>query len=187
MLNSKLTSKYKKIFCFDAESNGLAGEAFAIGAVVMDWEGQMLDQFSALTEIESVTDPWVKENVLPHLSELRPFNSKKDLRDSFWQFYLKHKENALCLVDCGVPVESNLIQACILDDPEARTFVAPYPLYDLSSFLLTVNLDPIDLHRKTFVQKSELVDHNPLADATASALTLVKLVKDYHLFKKENQ
>ena len=52
----------------DAETNGLYGDAFAIGAVLMDKEtGKEEKRFLARCPIEGCVDKFVKDNVLPEL------------------------------------------------------------------------------------------------------------------------
>ena len=178
----------KYIFSFDAESDGLAGESFAIGAIVIDWQGVIVEKFTAIAEAESVTNHWVQTNVLPHLQNLKVYSSKKEMREAFWQFWMKYKNESLALADIGVPVEANLLNTCIHDDLDAREFQGPYPLYDLSAFLLIAGHHPIDLQRKIFVDRTDLMEHNPLDDALATALTLIKIQNETNILnlKKQN-
>lgn len=52
---------------FDVESNGLHGEGFAVGWVIVDDEGQVIKSGYEACEPRGPIDPWVKENVLPSL------------------------------------------------------------------------------------------------------------------------
>ncbi|MDP2735113.1 MAG: hypothetical protein Q8P12_02815, partial [bacterium] len=50
--------KVKKIFSFDAETNGLWGQAFAVSAAVYE-DGKLVADFTAYLGAEGVTDGWV--------------------------------------------------------------------------------------------------------------------------------
>lgn len=175
----------KYIFSFDAEADGLTGDIFAIGVVVLDWEGTIVEEFSGVAESELVENTWVKENVLQHTKDLSKYETRQQLRNAFWNFWMKYKLNSLPLADVGVPVEANLLIKTINDDRKERAFKGPFPLYDLSAFLLTVNLDPIQIKRTDFANRTDLVDHNPLDDALASGLCLVRLRKEFGLLNFE--
>lgn len=175
----------KYLFSFDAEADGLTGDIFAIGVVILDWNGNIIDQFSGVAESAKVEDQWVKDNVIAHTNKLPQYNTRQELRNAFWEFWIKYKLNSLPLADVGVPVEANLILKTINDDPKTRSFKGPYPLYDVSAFLLTVGLDPIRVKRKDFVERSDLKDHNPVDDALASGLTVIKLRKEFNLLNFE--
>ena len=57
----------KKIFSFDAETNGLWGKAFAIAAVVTDENGKEIDQFIGRCPVQGEVNHWVSENVIPEM------------------------------------------------------------------------------------------------------------------------
>ncbi len=176
----------KYIFSFDAEADGLVGDLFAIGVVVIDWNGNTIDQFSGSAEIETVQNTWVKENVLNNIFTLPKYNSRKEMRDAFWGFWMKYKNDCLPLADVGVPVEGHLILKTIQDNIAEREFKGPFPLFDVSAFLLTCGLDPIKIQRKEFANRADLVEHNPVDDALASALTVIRLQKEFGLFVSKN-
>ncbi|MDD2388096.1 MAG: hypothetical protein PHP52_15080, partial [Bacteroidales bacterium] len=60
----------RKIFTFDAETNGLWGKAFAIGALVYDEQGTEIARFVGRLPDTEVTDQWVKDNVLPQITDI---------------------------------------------------------------------------------------------------------------------
>ena len=60
----------KNILSFDAETNGLWGQAFAIGAILYNPEGKEIDRFVGRCPIEEDVNSWVAENVLPKQSWL---------------------------------------------------------------------------------------------------------------------
>ena len=94
----------KNILLFDVESTSLHGTGFAVGAIVVNRDGTELDRFELLSKegAEKAND-WVKQNVIPHLSDMPTCETDKELRDAFFDFYLKHKETAeVWLVDVAI-------------------------------------------------------------------------------------
>lgn len=167
----------KKIFSFDAESNGLWGKAFAIAAVVYS-NGVEISKFVGRCTIEGDVDEWVKNNVLPKIEEI-PVNYKnyKELIAGFADFYMKNKKDADILVHVGFPVEVK-----ILLDMHDFGFIgdwdAPYPLYDLSLYLAQAGENPISA--KDYATKYGLSflkerEHNPLYDAQLTARIFIHL------------
>ena len=162
-----------KIFSFDAETDGLYGDIFAIGAVVLDESGIIIDTFAGKACEESVSNAWVKENVLPYTVDLKQYASRQELREQFWSFYMRYREESICVADIMHPVESLLMRLCVQDNPEDREFKGPYPLYDLSTLLLACVVDPL-AERRELIEYKEGNGHNPLDDATVSGLCFLK-------------
>src|SRR5437660_1047785 len=80
---------------FDVESNGLHGEAFAVGAVLMKADETILDEFTGRCPIKGEIDEWVKDNVLPPLKDMpEGYKSAKKLRSAFWEWYKSAKAKA---------------------------------------------------------------------------------------------
>ena len=59
-----------KILSIDAETNGLWGKAFAIGAVLYE-NGEEIKTFLSRCPINGNVDKWVSENVLPQLEDVK--------------------------------------------------------------------------------------------------------------------
>lgn len=163
------------LFSFDVETDGLYGPAFAAAAVVMDENGKILDQFCEKCMTPPILDDWVKANSLPHLEDIPECESRRALRDHFWNFYMKYKAQCTIVADTPYPVESGFLRACVEDCPEARIWQGPYPLLDVASILYAHGLDP-DADRLAF-SGQEGKRHHPLDDAIASALCLLKAMK----------
>ena len=161
-----------KLFVFDVETDGLYGDGFAVGAVVLE-DGKEVARFSGIAEPEKVKNEWVRENVIPHLDGLTEFPTRKDMRNAFWEFWMKHRDGALCFADFGSPVESGFFRACVTDDPERRMWDGPYPLHEVGTLLLAAGIDP-DIDRVEFSGLKNLKKHNPVDDALASAITIDK-------------
>lgn len=154
-----------KIFSVDAETDGLYGDVWAIGAVVANESGEIVATFAGQVPYTG-TNEWVRENVAPFVS-LPGYESARALRDAFWIFWIAHREGALCLADFGTPVESGLFRSCVADDPNARQWLGPYPLHEVGTALLCAGIDP-DIDRIDFSGLNGLSRHNPVDDARAS-------------------
>jgi hypothetical protein len=161
--------KKENIFIFDVESTSLYGTGFAVGAVVYNLGGTEVDRFEMLS-VQGAWDanPWVKENVIPHLKDMPEVMYNITLRQKFYQFYLKHKDTADIWSDCNFPVETNFLAEIVKDSPTDREFAMPYPLKDIST-IVDINID-----RAKECGIPGLRKHNPLDDARASAYFLLK-------------
>lgn len=152
------------IFVFDVESTSLHGSGFAVGAVVFNKTGNIVDKFELLSkEGEARANDWVKTNVIPHLKDMPSCATDRELRDAFYAFYLKYKDTAEIWSDCNFPVETNFLSDVVRDDPDGRQWNMPYPLKDISTVF------DIHVDRLEYCGISGLRRHNPLDDATASA------------------
>ncbi len=156
-----------KVFCVDAETDGLYGPVWAIGAVVLD-DGEVAHAFRAQIDPSVVADEWTRANVVP-VVDLPLFASRADLLEAFWAFWVTHSADAICVADVGAPVEAGLFRACVERDLEARRWEGPYPLHELATALLAAGVDP-DVDRRAFCGRPDLTPHDPADDALASAL-----------------
>lgn len=161
----------KLIFSVDAESDGLYGDIWAIGAVVMNQRGSVLDFFMGKAAVDAVRDEWVRENVVAPCAKLGEFKSRPDLRTAFWHFWMKWREKCVCVGDFGAPVEALLFRKCVEDDPAERTWLGPYPMHELGTALLLGGVDP-DVNRIEFagyLPNEGMTQHNPFDDAVVAA------------------
>ena len=163
------------IFSADAETNGLYGDVWAIGAVTLTQapdqrETEAAVVFSGQLDPDVVTDPWTWANVVPHV-DLPRYDTREHLLDAFWDTWLAHSaaSRSVAVADCGYPVETGLYRACVELAPEVRWNQGPFPLHELSTWLLAAGLDP-ELDRREYVGRTDLVCHNPVADALVQAL-----------------
>lgn len=157
-------------FIFDVESDGLYGEGFAFGYVVIDNENNVIkaDSYISIEGQKNVKTKWVKENVLP-IKCKNEVRNNIELRNKFYEIL---QENSDCEIwsDVNFPVETNFLRDIVKDDEE-RAFEMPYPLKDVSTIV------DVEIHRiNTFNSECEcnLVEHNPEHDALASAYLLTK-------------
>lgn len=164
-----------KIFSFDAETNGLWGEAFSIGALVYDESGKEIARFVARLSDEKVTNEWVKENVLSQIKAIpvthQTYNEM--LRD-FADFYMQHKEGADILVHMGVPVESRILRD-MYEFGYIGEWDGPFPLCDVAGNLQQAGENPtsVDKYVKKFVLSVPGFDggtHNPLYDSAVAVV-----------------
>jgi len=163
----------KPILAFDAESNGLHGAAFAIGAVLLNPDGTDAETFCARCPIVGDVDPWVRDHVLPALDGVpATFETPEAMRSAFWSWLTSRQSDALVVVDCGWPVEAGLMSACVDDDP-SRAFKGPYPLHEVASLLFATGHDPLALYAERVLSPAQLTihrKHHPVDDARVSAL-----------------
>lgn len=173
----------KTLFVFDVESIGLHGEAFAVAGGIYLANGAVQEEFCfACPESEALGHPddrkWVKENI-PILETTH--RTTRGIRDAFWQIWKRAKDAGCIMVaDCGWPVETNFLRACVADDPEARKWSGPYPMFDASSFIAAAGDDPLGKNPRT---PSEMPEHNPLADARQSARLISEALKKLNLWQ----
>jgi hypothetical protein len=165
----------KKVFSFDAETNGLWGQAFAIGALVYDEQGAEIARFVGRLPDTEVTDEWVEENVLPKIGDIPVTHTNYDsLLADFAKFYLTNKEGADVVVHMGYIVETKVLRD-MHDSGLIGDWDAPYPLYDVSGNLQAVGADPTSVEK--FVAENDLSvgkfaggTHNPLYDSAVAAV-----------------
>ena len=164
----------RKNFSFDAETNGLWGQAFSIGALVYDENGVEVARFIGRCPIGGKVNEWVQENVLPQMAEIPvSHNGYESLLADFSKFYLENKADADIIVHMGVPVESNLLRDMhalgLIGD-----FDGPYPLIDLAGSLQQAGEDPTSVDGYVRKHGLEVPDfgttHNPLYDSAVAAV-----------------
>ena len=164
----------KNTLSLDAETNGLRGRAFCIGAILYGPDGKETQRFIGRCPIRGKTSDWVAKNVIPQIREIKvTHKSYKSLLRDFASFYVENKDTADVVVHMGCPVETK-----IFDDMYDFGFIGewdnPYPLLDISGNLEQVGEDPLSVD--SYVQKYNLSvgefqggTHNPLYDAAAAA------------------
>jgi hypothetical protein len=173
-----------KIFSFDAEANGLWGEAFAISAAVYE-EGKMVNNFTAYLGPDGVTDGWVRDNVLPKLGSLTKTHDSYDVMlADFAEFYRANKADADIIAHMGVPVEAK-----VLLDMHTKGYIGdwdgPYPLVDVAGVLKAKGYNPtsVDSYNKEFglmegrPEAEGLATHHPLYDSVAAAVAYMHLLQ----------
>lgn len=175
-------SSSTKLLSFDLETNGLHGQAFAIGAVVMNASGEVLDEFTARCKLNSEVDEWVQANVLPSIKDMpETHGDYKTMREAFWRWYEKTEPEAdYVVVSNGYPVEYRFLLDCQEADLEKRYWQHPFPILDLTSLLLQVK-PKLNENKTEILNKANdgqtLLPHHPLHDAKATALLAFEAFK----------
>jgi hypothetical protein len=171
----------KKLFSFDAETNGLWGQAFAIGALVYDEDGIEIARFVGRLPETEVTDEWVRENVLPKITDIPvTHQSYNGLLADFAAFYKANKDGADVVVHMGYIVEARILRD-MHDKGLIGEWDGPYPLHDVAGYLAQAGEDPTSVDG--YVRKHGLViagdfaggTHNPLYDSEVAARVLMHL------------
>ena len=156
----------KNFFVFDCESTSLHGSTFAVGCIVSDPKGNEIDRFELLSlEGKENAGDWMKENVMPNLSDMPTCKTDLELRNRFFDFYLKHKESCNIYSDVNYPVETNFLAEVVKDDFKNREWSMPYPLFDIA---MSVDIEIDRCEKYTNETGKELRKHNPIDDSIAS-------------------
>ncbi len=156
--------KNKSIISFDAETDGLWGNAFIISAVKYDISGNEVNRFTERCKAE-IKDDWVRQNVVPNIENI-PITqeSYKSLLESFFKWYKDNSENTCILTHMGHIVEAKIIRDAhdlkIIGDWDA-----PYLWYDCCLFFNDSVDNYIKEHKLLINEKSST--HNPLYDCIA--------------------
>ena len=155
-------------FFVDAETDGLYGDFLSVAVLVTDDCGEETDRFYAAVEAPEVRSAWVRENVLPSLTnaeELVP--NEQALLERFWRFWLKHREQAVCIADVACPVEARLFAKCVEAELPQREFLGPFPIYDLATLLAARGID-FDTDRRR-LSGLDLRQHDAMDDVRMMA------------------
>ena len=163
-----------KFLSFDLETNGLHGNVFAVGAVVVDARGNVLDKFAARCPLEHDVDTWVKANVFPVIHDMPVTHTEqKELRHDFWKWYLQAEPKCdYVLVSNGYPVEYRFLLQCQEDDLENRYWQHPFPILDLTSILIATGHESLAKSQliSSIIREGKFARHHPVDDATIAAL-----------------
>lgn len=168
----------KIILSFDAETNGLWGKAFAIGAVLIT-DGKEVETFIGRCPINEPLNPWVAENVLPQMADIAVTHAGyAELLIAFMGWYNAHKENASVIVHMGLPVEARLFLDAhtmgIIGDWDA-----PFPLIDISAFpAIGTSVDGYNATHGIEVPTDMGGTHNPLYDSRAAVAAYAHIMKN---------
>lgn len=173
-----------KVLSVDAETNGLMGQPFAVGAVYTDSDGHAetyVDRCGVVGEI----DPWVLANVIPALDgiDYPPGRRYVEMLADFAAWFDARKDGARVIAHVAWPVEARLFTDMIglLDrDP----FSGPFPLHDLATLLYSrgwasISADAYIQDQGLAVPLAEgLSPHNPLYDAAVAEVAWRSLLRN---------
>lgn len=170
--------KMRKVFSFDAETNGLWGEAFSIGAVLLDETGNEISRFVGRCPISEKINDFVAANVLPEMESIpENYADYSSMLSAFMDYYRSNKSGADVIVHMGLPVEARLFLDAhnmgIIGDWDA-----PYPLIDISAYpQVGDSVDNYNVEHGITVPSFDGGTHNPLYDSMAAALCYRNIIK----------
>lgn len=160
-----------KVFSFDAETNGLWGKPFSIGAIVYQ-DGIEIAKFFGRLPDEFVTNEWVKDNVLPTLPKEVTHTEYSELLKDFSLFYMENKEDSHVICHMGYIVEAFLLRE-MHDLGFIGDWDAPYPLIDVEGLLRGRNVNSTSVDEYAEKMGLKISDygtkHNPLYDCEVTA------------------
>lgn len=169
-----------KIFSWDCETNGLWGQAFAIGAVIYE-DGREVKTFYARCPIEGQVDSWVEANVLPQMVDMvETHNSYDEMLKAFAEFFMVNKADADVIFHMGIPVESRVILE-MHDKGFIGDWDGAYPWLDIAGCLKQSGFDCTSVdtynagHGINVPQPEPGGTHNPIYDSRAAALCYMDL------------
>ena len=161
-----------KLFFVDAECDGLYGAFLSVGIVVTTLLGEELDRayFGIRKERLVVNDEWTRLNVLPIMGGYQEVDDENMLLEKTWEFWMKYQSDSYAVADVAYPVETRLFQSCVEIDRQARMFLAPFPLMDLSNMLYLRGLEPLIERKELLPEQYTCTEHNALEDSRMSAM-----------------
>lgn len=180
----------RRVLSFDVETDGLWGQAWAIGALVYDENGAEIARFLGRLPDEVVTDQWTRENVLPQLVSVPvTHESYESLLADFAEFYLANQEGADVIVHIGFPVETSVLRD-MHDLGLIGDWEAPFPLLDVAGMLKMAGADPTSVDKFAAEHGIEIAEfeggtHNPLYDSAVTAAVYRYLVAGVKNEKEE--
>ena len=169
-----------KIISVDAETDGLYGQVFAIGAVALNRLSGSITEYSArLDDLSVVKDAWVRANVIPHVEHIRRvFKTHEDLFDDFWSWLVDQGTEKMLIGHMVHPVETGLFRE-LIEGTERRS---PYPAIHDVATLLWLYEEPDD-SVDAYIAKHGLAipagkPHDPLYDAHAALVAWNHLTQE---------
>lgn len=172
--------------CLDVEADTLSGRPFAAGGVVIDAGRKVVSTiYRELHAHLHDPSPWVVENVYPVLAARRAVTPDCwcDVGQFYfhaWNWLQAWKGKAVCVVDCGSPVEGGFLRDVrqqVAATEYGSEFAGPYPVHEVATALyLGGHGDP---DRLAFAGLRAGLDvpgvgpiavHDPVSDAYASAV-----------------
>lgn len=153
----------KPLMVFDVESMGLHGDAFWVAACT-SVGGTVISTFEASIDrhvlpIGSVADlEWVTQNVPVSVVT---HDDPVDFRQAFWDYYIQQRDaGAMIAADVPWPVEGRFLNDVVMDRPNQRKWLAPYPLIDIQTAMKLAGV---------VLPKQENA-HHPMADVMHSMM-----------------
>lgn len=167
------TVKQSVILFVDAETDGLWGLPFAVGAVVYNESGVEIARYVGRSNVQP-TNQWVRENVLPNIQDVPDVGGGTDtLLSDFADFYssMRDQYDVTVLWHMGHVVEAYLFRL-LVEKGFIGEWDAPYVPIEVSAYLQQAGYKPdsVDGYMSANGLSAEYdgATHNPLYDCIAS-------------------
>lgn len=171
------TSDFDRVISIDAETNGLAGRAFAVAMTLSDHTGE-LDKVVYRCPIDEPVNEWAATNVLPAMEDV------EENCLTYEAMLYNLREIRFPWAEDGTPTIGHVVwpvEARLLLDmyPAEDIWLGPYPLLDVASVLQAHGRNPLsvdDYLREEGIPAPEGSPHHPLHDARAAERCLRHLL-----------
>jgi hypothetical protein len=162
-------SMLDRFISIDAETNGLAGRAFAVAMTLSDHTGE-LDHVVYRCPIGEDVDNWVAKNVLPQIEDVEVnCNDYDGMLHNLREARFPWAEDGTTTIGHVIwPVEARLLLDMY---PGENIWSGPYPLVDVASVLLARGHNPLsvdDYLAEHGIPAPDGSPHHPLYDARAA-------------------
>lgn len=160
--------KERVVLSVDAETDGLWGVPFAIGAVVYNLIGEEIARYVGRSNVPP-TNPWVLENVSPNLNDIQVVGDTNDLLRDFADFYnqMRSQYDVTVLWHMGHVVEAYLFRL-LVEKKFVGQWDAPYVPVEVSAYLQMAGYAPDSVDRCVEANNLQIEfegkTHNPLYD-----------------------
>jgi hypothetical protein len=170
-----------RIVCFDCESNGLHGDPFCVGAVLIDQAGVESSFVGRCHMVRRPTD-WTERNLLPALVDIPVvYPTSQELSIAFaWWLSDRFGEGEFTLwSDWCIPVDAKWIIRVMREAKDDVEWInRPLVVHEVSTLLLAAGVRE-DTDREQYVS-GELAGrtatkHHPLWNAEVSARVVRKV------------
>lgn len=180
-LSKKNMEAKKVILSIDAESDGLWGNPFAIGAIAYDSDGNKISLFSARCSAK-IENEWVRENVVPHLENIPLVGDYETLLRAFAKYYNSMiKTHDTTVLWYG----GHVVEAFLFRELRARNLIeyfdAPYTPIEVATILHLKNEDTscVEAYLKKYaVPLPEGHIDTPVYDAEIAYLAYQHLIRE---------
>lgn len=172
----------------DVESNGLYGQPFCVGAVLMDPGGRVLSDFISRCHLDQVPDEIVEEKIGPALDAAgirEDVDALADLNEKFLKWHMQHTKvihPPQIWADVSFPVDAGFLrqmhtpQDGTVDMDAKRGWTPPYPLLDVSTLIAATGTDPLvnrEEYARDLIGVRHGEKHDPRWDAELSGLCVI--------------
>lgn len=164
--------KQSVVLSVDAETDGLWGLPFAIGAVVYNENGVEITRYVGKSNVPP-TNSWVVENVEPKLQDIPVVGDTNALLNDFAKFYtyMRNQYDVTVLWHMGHVVEAFLFRL-LVEKGLIGEWDAPYIPIEVSAYLQQAGYKPdsVDAYISANGLSVEYggTTHNPLYDCIAA-------------------